>query len=410
MPLSGSRGGFGWVGQIAQDDFPSGAGWSDDGMTWHKVLQGDFSLQDDQRPYDPEVGGSLLSPGTYKSSYWSEGQLSIRPRLGLITGLTKAHSLVPILWSLAGSAAYFGTSTTVVTTATIPANVMGAHTKIEDITGAAGDDAIFFPGASGSIQFGADIGDNTTATKKWLALRKLTPTDAGYIGETFYNSRVAALTMGAQATGPIGMDIAFQGGAGNSDTYDQYVLEAITGEPTNDTGWNYETALNVDTIPMAGSGWVKLGASDSNEIRYVRDLQVTIGGNMTKPQDMTMIGQYAPGDYALLSRDVGISYTFLWSNADLYRQIKLNGVSATAWSATPFRSPVWCRFADMGDDYSIGFFGQDMDLMTKPIGLKGQSQVVMQVSGVVRDVPTAKWAMWITGADLTNMKDWPANP
>ena len=73
----------------------------------------------------------------------------------------------------------------------------------------------------------------------------------------------------------------------------------------------------------------------------------------------------------------------------------------------PSRSPVWCRFADMDDGYSIGFFGQDMDLMTAPIGLRGQSQVVMQVSGVVRDVPTAKWAVWITGADLTNMKDWP---
>lgn len=407
MPLSGNRGAFGWVGQVAQDDFPSGVGWNTDGMTFHKVLQGDFSLQDDQRPHDPEVGGSLLSPGTYKSSYWSQGRLSLRPRLGLITGRTKAHSLVPILWSLAGSAAYFDTSTTVVTTATIPAGVMGTDTKIEQITGAAGDDAIFFPGASGTIQFGADLGDNATANKKWLALRKLTPTATGYIGETFYNCRVAGLSMGSSATGPIGMDIAFQGGAGNSDTYDQYVLEAITGEPTTNTGWNYETALNVDTIPHAGSGWIKLGASSSSEIRYVRDLQVTIGGNMTKPQDMTMIGQYAPGDYALLSRDIGITYTFLWDNADLYRAIKLGGTNGTEWSSVPSRSPVWCRFADMGDNYSIGFFGQDMDLMTAPIGLRGQTQVVMQVSGVVRDVATAKWALWITGADLTNMKDWP---
>lgn len=72
-----------------------------------------------------------------------------------------------------------------------------------------------------------------------MALRKLTPTVTGYIGETFYNCRVAGLSMGSSATGPIGMDIAFQGGAGNSDTYDQYVLEAITGEPTTNTGWNY---------------------------------------------------------------------------------------------------------------------------------------------------------------------------
>ena len=82
------------------------------------------------------------------------------------TSAWQAHSLVPILWSLAGSSAYFDTSTTVVTTATIPAGVMGTDTKIEQITGAAGDDAIFFPGASGTIQFGADLGDNATANKK----------------------------------------------------------------------------------------------------------------------------------------------------------------------------------------------------------------------------------------------------
>ena len=408
MPISGMRGAFGWVGQIAQDHFAAAGEFNSDGMTFHKVLAGDFSLQDDQRPYDPEVGGSLLSPGTYKSSYWSQGRLSMRPRLGVITGRTKAHSLVPILWSYAGSAAHLPTSTTVVAVATLPAAVMGTHTKVEDITGASGKAAIFFPGASGSVQFGADLGDGDD---KWLTLRKLTPTSTGYIGETFYNCKPAGLSFGSAATGPIGADVAFVGGAGNSDTYEQYVLEAITGEPTTDTGWNYETALNVDTIPMAGSGWVKLGASSSDEIRFVRDLQISLGGNMTKPQDMTMIGQYAPGDFSLLTRDIGVTYTFLWDNADLYRKIKLGGIAGVNWSPVPYTSPFFCKFADINGAYSMGFLAQSMDTLTAPIGLRGQSQVVMQVSGVVRDAVGCKWAIWIAGviANIANMATWPTH-
>lgn len=410
MPISASRGAFGWVGQVAQDDFPSGAEFNTNGMTFHKVLAGDFSLQDDQRPYDPEVGGSLLSPGTYKSSYWSQGRLSIRPRLGVIATRTKAHSLVPVFWTFAGSAAHIagGVGGTVITTTTIPTAVMGAYTKVHQLTGLDDEDdsTIFFPGASGSIQFGADLGDGND---KWLTLRKLTPTSTGYIGETFYNCKVAGLSFGSASTGPVGMDIAFQGGAGNSDTFDQYVLEAITGEPSNNVGWNYETALGVDTCPHAGSGWVKLGAADSDELKYVRDLQVTLGGNMTRPQDMTMIGQYTPGDYALLSRDIGVTYTFLWNNPDLYREIKLGGISGTTWSATPYTSPFFCRFADMAGNYAMGFIAQSMDVMTAPIGLRGQTQVVMQVSGVVRDVTGCKWALWIAGPkdDIANMVTWP---
>jgi hypothetical protein len=96
MPVSGMRAAFGWVGQVAQDDFPAAGEYNDNGMTWHKVLGGDMSLQDDQRPYEPEIGGSLLPPGTYKSSYWSGGQLAMRPRLAISGTATKANGLVPL--------------------------------------------------------------------------------------------------------------------------------------------------------------------------------------------------------------------------------------------------------------------------------------------------------------------------
>ena len=88
----------------------------------------------------------------------------MRPRLGLITGQTKAHSLVPLLWAFAGGAAYFATPHNGRHDRHVAGRGDGhATTKIEDITGVTGDDAIFFPGASGSIQFGADRATATTS-------------------------------------------------------------------------------------------------------------------------------------------------------------------------------------------------------------------------------------------------------
>ncbi len=412
MSQSGTKGAFGWVAQYVQDDVPLAAEYNPQGMTWHKVLAGDVGLMDDQRPYDPEVGGSFLSPGTYKSSYWTAGRLSMRPRLQPVQGsLVSANpqGIVTLLWGFAGSSYYTATPTTVtVTTATLPALVMGAYTKVSEITGIDAKTMIF-PGANGTVQFGADLASNQN---KFLTFRKLTPVATGYIGETFPNCKVAGITLGSASTGPLGMDVAIQGGAGASDTVDQYVLEAITGEPTYAQGWDYPASLGVDSVPHAAEGFVKLGAADSVELRYVRDLQITLGSGMTRPQDMTMIGQQTPGDYAVLGRDIGVSFTFLWDNPDLYRKIKLGGVSGTKWSSSPYVSPFFCSFkSPQATPYAIGFFAQAMDVLSSPIGLKGQTQVLMQVTGVVRDPgnSTAGWGMWMAGPALDKCITWPAS-
>jgi hypothetical protein len=398
---------FGWVGQAAQDDLPASGEYTDNGMTWHKVLAGDLSLQDDQRPYDPEVGGSILPPGTYKSSYWSGGQLAMRPRLAISATQTKANGLVPLFWTYAGGAAKVA-STLQVTTATIPAAVMGTATTVADITGLAGThEAIFFPGANGSILFGSDQGDGDN---KWLTFRRLIPTTTGFIGETFYNSKVAGISLSSAATGPIGMELGVIGGAGDSDAYEQYSLTAFTGQPGSNIGWDYTTAANVDTIPMAGGGYVKQGALSSSEIKNVRDLQINLQGNMTKPQDTTMIGQFAPGGYSMLGRQISISYTFLWDNPDLYRKIKLGGISGTAWSQTPYYSPFWVKFPDLAGTSAMGFYAQNVHWMTAPIGVQGESQVVMKVTGLVTDATGAQWALWMakTGAaSMTGPSVWP---
>lgn len=393
MPVSGMKGAFGWVGQVAQDDLPAAAEYNDNGMTWHKVIAGDLGLMDDQRPYEPEVGGSLLPPGTYKGAYWSGGRLSIRPRLAVAD--LPANGLVPLLWAYAGTAALLD-STEAITTATLPASVLGTATTVADITGVTGQ-AIFFPGALGAVQFGREAGDGDN---RYLALRKLTPTADGYIGETFYNSKVAGLSVQAASTGPLGVEISFLGGGGDSDQVDQYVLDAFVGEPAAANGWDYATAKPVDTIPMAGGGFVKEGVLSGNESRRVRNFQLNLGGAMTQPQDETVIGQYAPIGYSFLGRQIGIQYQFLWENAELYRRIKLGGITGTTWSVTPYTSPFWSRFPTMAGDYALGFFAQSVHWMSQPLGLRGEGQVVMQVSGVVADVAGAQWALWLAAKDL----------
>jgi hypothetical protein len=398
---------FGWVGQVAQDDLPAAGEYNDNGMTWHKVLGGDLGLQDDQRPYDPEVGGSVLSPGTFKSSYWSGGQLAMRPRLAISGTQTKTNGIATLLWAFAGGGVKLASTTVIDQTApyTLPASVLGTATTVADITGLAGaHEALFFPGDNGDIQFGSDLGDGEN---RWLTVRRLIPTTTGYIGETFYNTKVASISLSSAATGPIGMEVTFLGGAGDSDAYDQYVLEAITGQPVAADGWDYTSAANVDTIPMAGGGYVKQGALSSDELKNVRDLRINLQGNMTGPQDTTMIGQLAPGGYSILGRQITVAFTFLWDNADLYRKIKLGGVGGTHWSQAPFSSPFWVKFPDLSGTRAMGFFAQNVHWMSQPIGVEGQSQVLMRVSGLVNDAVGAQWGLWLAATSMTGASVWP---
>jgi hypothetical protein len=398
---------FGWVGQVAQDDLPAAGEYNTNGMTWHKVLGGDLGLQDDQRPYDPEVGGSILPPGTYKSSYWSGGQLAMRPRLVISATQTKANGLVPLLWAFAGSGVKLASTIVIDQTApyTLPASVLGTATTVADITGLAGaHEAMFFPGANGDIQFGSEQGDGED---RWLTMRRLIPTKTGYIGETFYNTKVASISLSSAATGPVGLEMALLGGAGSSNEYDQYALENFTGTPTAADGWDFTSAANVDTIPMAGAGYVKQGALSSTSIKNVRDLQISLQGNITGPQDTTMIGQLAPGGYSLLGRRITISYTFLWDNPNLYRQIKLGGTSGTKWSQAPYFSPFWIKFPDLAGTRAMGFFAQNVHWMSAPIGVQGESQVQMKVTGLVTDAVGAQWALWLAATTLTGASVWP---
>ncbi len=411
MPVSGMKAAFGWVGQTAQDAIPLSAYYNTNGMTWHKMLAGDMSIQDDQRPYDPEIGGSILPPGSYKSSYWSAGQFAMRPRLAVSATATKANGLAPLFWAFAGGCANVAHSVVIdqVAPYTFPASVLGTATTVADITGMAGvHDVLFFPGANSPIQFGSEQGDGDN---KWLTVRRLIPTTTGWIGESFYNVKVAGINISSASTGPLGLEVTLLGGAGNSDSYDQYALENFTGTPTAADGWDFTSAAGVTSIPMTGGGFVKQGSLSSSEIKNVRDLQISLQGNITGPQDTTMVGQFAPGSYSILGRRIGISYTFLWENADLFRAIKLGSSSGTEWSQTVYSSPFWTSFPNLDATTAMGFFAQNVHWMNAPVGVQGESQVIMRVTGMVADAVGAQWGLWIakTGAgSLSAAGTWPS--
>ena len=56
--------------------------------------------------------------------------------------------------------------------------------------------------------------------------------------------------------------------------------------------------------------------------------------------------------------------------------------------------------------YALGFFAQNVHWMSQPIGLQGESQVVMGVTGMVADVAGAQWGVYLAGADYTGVV-WP---
>jgi hypothetical protein len=46
--------------------------------------------------------------------------------------------------------------------------------------------------------------------------------------------------------------------------------------------------------------------------------------------------------------------------------------------------------------------------MSQPIGVEGQSQVLMRVSGLVTDAVGAQWALWLAATSMTGASVWPS--
>lgn len=399
MTTAAALGAFGWVAQPGHDSFAA-TDFAGDNITWHQVVAGDLSVQQQQNPYPYEVGTGMLIPGSYKGGFWTAGQLAIQPRLAYAAGVV--NGLAPLFWSYAGTRALLAGSASA-TTATLATSVLGVAAATNNMTGmgfASSDQVMFFPGASGSVQFGYDDGDGDD---KWLAFRKVTPGSTN-IGETFYNNKISAITLTVGPGAPIRMEVAVMGAAGDHDTYPQVAL--TTDCATSDSGWNYATANNVDTIPLGCKGFLKVGPASSDPLNNANSLSITLGSNFTPPQQMMVIGQYTPYDYAMLSRPIGITYTHLWENADLYRQIYYGASTGTSWSPQVYTSPIFAHFDSPNGAYKMGFFAQTVDWMARPVTLAGESVVVMQVDGMVRNSTGADWGLWLAHSALSGASAW----
>lgn len=399
MTTNAMLGAHGWVAQKAKDTMPA-SDFVANKIYWHQVVAGDFSVQQLQRPYDYEVGGTPLIPGTYKGGVWSGGTLAIQPRLHYQTGVL--NGLAAIFATLAGSFSAMPATATV-TTDTLPTAVLGVTAGTGNALNMgleSTDHVLFFPGGQGSVQFGVDRGDGNDY---WLTFRRVIPGSTP-VGETYYNCKIAGLTMTVGPGAPVRLDISAIGGAGNNAVLPQ--IQMTTSMPASD-GWNYATAADVSTIPLGCQGFFKVGPATSAPLLSATNLTITIASNITPPNQMLVVGQYTPYDYATLSRSVGVSFTHLWENPDLYRQIYYGSATGTQWSPQVFTSPVFVKLATPDNAYRMGFFAQMVDFMARPIGLQGESIVVMQVEGIVRNTSSADWALWIAHSGLSGMTAWP---
>jgi hypothetical protein len=82
-------------------------------------------------------------------------------------------------------------------------------------------------------------------------------------------------------------------------------------------------------------------------------------------------------------------------------------VSGVKWSQTPFFSPFWVKFPDLAGTRAMGFFAQNVHWMSAPIGVQGESQVQMRVTGLVTDAVGAQWGLWLAATSLTGASVWP---
>lgn len=407
MTVSATKGAYGWVAQVAQDTLPAAGDYNTDGMRWHKVIQGDLAMNQMQEPYPFEVGGTLLPPGTYKGGYWSGGTLQMHPRL-MFDDTLPSNGLLALLYTYAGTQTILdGTSS--ITTTTLATDITGTAT-IEVSGGfgtAAADQIAIFPGGDGgTVDFGFDQGDGDD---RWLTVRKLIPSGAsGFVGESFYNSKVNAINITAAAGAPLQWEVVFQGAAGDSDTYDQVVLEGFAGIPPASEGWDYSAAYDVTSIPISTYGSIKQGTMVSTDFKRAQNMTINLGSNMTPPPQMLVVGQFTPIDYSVLSRQIGVSYDFLWANADLYREIFYGSASGTTFDPDPYTSPFWTSFASPDGTRQFGFFATNVHWMAQPIGLRAPDLVRMRVDGIVAQPSSgAHWGVWMSASDIGSASGWP---
>jgi hypothetical protein len=244
----------------------------------HRATMAGVGAVQDMRNLPLEIGGALNPTGAYKGGVFGGGGVELTARLENVLGW--------LLYAAAGSAS--------VQTAT-PESGMYRH--------------VFVPVPQSS-------------QAKWITLRQKTPGVNTDIGEVITDSRVTAMRIMATPRMPLTMQLGF-----------------IGREPTMDASvgsWAYANAYEDDhSVALANQG-------ASITLDGVPNKAVAVGIDLinqyTTPDEEAIIGSAYPDDFVLLSQTLVFTWTYKWSDPDLYRSIMTGSPTGTTWDNTIYYS------------------------------------------------------------------------
>jgi hypothetical protein len=356
----GSLGIFGWAMQTAKDTIVE-----DDALFhWDRAQRVDFALNQIIENLPDVLGGKLVPQGSFKGGAFSGGTFRTNPALA-DENAAGEKGIGAIFKALAGGAAYFtGTGEGY--------NGTGVHA---------------FPGAP----------DDFNLEKYWLTVRRMIPGSNYNLGETYGNVLVASLAMEATPGQPLVMDVAFQGGATQAATKEERL--GILVDMEEDPDWVPEYNP-FGSIPLTINGAFELPWGE--EVDTASRVQINIANNLTDPRSMMVIGRVSPVDYARLSRRITVSWTHMWEDGDLVRQIVSNDVDGNVFSEELFTSSFGAWFSSPDGDYTLGFYAPVVSWQAAPVQLVAGNLVAMEMNGSVLDAGAgADWMLWMKNDKVT---------
>lgn len=253
-----------------------------------RISAGTVQMQDN---FPLETGGPIVPTGTFKSAQYGAGDVEMIPRVQEFIGFLLYGALGDVQ---SATDATWDTATNAFTSATE--------------TGVNAHRFVFDPASS--------------FTQPWLALRTMTPgaTADKNFGQVFADSKVGALQLNIPAMGLLGSTVSFQS-------------RKVTYPPASDVNqWTYQNTVEDSLSAVhAGRGSFLVGG----EQLPITNASIQLVNNLTTPEQEMVVGSYHPDDFIAQSREMRVSITVKWQNADFYRKILTGAVDESDWQSLP---------------------------------------------------------------------------
>lgn len=317
----------------------------DGAVTWyqHPAPRVALGTIQEQQPFPPEVGGTIVTKGMYKQGFYGVAQVDMIPRLTASFG-----------WLLKAT---MGTASSTLNKDADGVTVTGINTHIFR----------FNPSES--------------AAQPWVATKRLVPgsVPADNYGETLFDGKVNSLRLTVPGKGKIAGQIG--------------IIARDVKHITNPT-WVYaNTNENTDHTADAGSGGAFIGG-----VKYpITAASIDIMNMLSTPDQEAIIGDFRMDDMIALSRAAQIKIVYKYEDSTLYRKLVTGTASGTDYSNIPFtnnqdgtgyafdfRFKTPAVIGATAANYEIRFrAGRIVWSVDGPIELAGQSIVQQTFTGTI---------------------------